>query len=154
MKTVVYFDAFNFYFGAIKGTPFKWVDLGKLCSLLLPNNQIIAIKYFTARVRPQPHDPDQPVRQQVYWRALRTLPNLTIYEGHFLIHTVSTKPAKPSLHSPALTKWMKPPGKAGRFWRKDGCSGDSNSTRSTNQGLSRNGGRRPNLYEQPFLHCA
>jgi hypothetical protein len=47
MKTVVYFDAFNFYFGAIKGTPFKWVDLGKLCSLLLPNNEITAIKYIS-----------------------------------------------------------------------------------------------------------
>ena len=95
MRTVVYFDAFNFYFGAIKGTRFKWVDLGKLCSLLLPNNQIDAIKYFTARVRAQPHNPDQPLRQQTYWRALRTIPNLSIYEGHFLIHTVSMPLAQP-----------------------------------------------------------
>ena len=40
MRTIVYIDAFNFYFGAVKGTPYKWLDFGKLCSLLLPNNQI------------------------------------------------------------------------------------------------------------------
>ncbi|MBP7275757.1 MAG: hypothetical protein KBA51_06105 [Kiritimatiellae bacterium] len=49
MKTVVYFDAFNFYFGAIKGTPFKWLDLSRMCSLMLPRNQIIAIKSGTTQ---------------------------------------------------------------------------------------------------------
>jgi hypothetical protein len=95
LKTIVYIDAFNFYFGAVKGTPFKWLDFGKLCSLLLPQNQIVAIKYFTALVRPQPHDPLQPIRQQVYWRALRTIPNFSIHEGHFLVHTVSMPLARP-----------------------------------------------------------
>jgi uncharacterized LabA/DUF88 family protein len=107
MKTVVYFDAFNFYFGAIKGTPFRWVDLGKLCSFLLPNNQITVIKYFTARVRPQPHDPDQPVRQQIYWRALRTLPILSICEGHFLVHTVSMPLAQPPAGGPRFADVIK-----------------------------------------------
>ncbi|HVR36551.1 MAG TPA: NYN domain protein, partial [Methylomirabilota bacterium] len=81
---MVYIDAFNFYFGAVKGTPYKWLDFGKFCRLLLPNNQIVGIRYFTARVRPLPHDPDQPTRQQIYWRALRTIPNFSLYEGHFL----------------------------------------------------------------------
>jgi len=29
-------------------------------------------------------DPDQPLRQIAYWRALRTLPQVQIIEGHFL----------------------------------------------------------------------
>jgi uncharacterized LabA/DUF88 family protein len=107
MRTSVYFDAFNFYFGAVKGTPYKWLDLGKLCTLLLPKNQITAIKYFTARVRPQPHDPDQPLRQQIYWRALRTIPNLSIYEGHFLIHTVSMPLAAPTSAGPRFVPVVK-----------------------------------------------
>jgi uncharacterized LabA/DUF88 family protein len=55
---------------------------------MLPNHRILQIKYFTARVSARPHDPDQPVRQQTYLRALRTLPNITIIYGHFLSHEV------------------------------------------------------------------
>jgi uncharacterized LabA/DUF88 family protein len=95
MKTIIYVDAFNLYFGALKGTPFKWLNLEALFSRLLPRNQIVAIKYFSARVRPLPGDPDQPNRQQVYWRALRTIPGFTLYEGHFLVHTVPMPLAQP-----------------------------------------------------------
>jgi hypothetical protein len=57
----VYVDGFNLYYGALKGTPYKWLDIRKLCELLLPNNHINQIKYFTAMVSARPHDPDQPV---------------------------------------------------------------------------------------------
>jgi len=77
------------YYGALKGTPFKWLNPDHLCRLLLPQNQIVGIKYFTATVNARPHDPDQPVCQQIYLRALQTLPHLEIIYGHFLVHTVS-----------------------------------------------------------------
>jgi hypothetical protein len=54
----------------------------------LPKNTIGEIKYFTALVSARPSDPDQPVRQQLYLRALRTLPNVSIHLGHFLTHEV------------------------------------------------------------------
>ena len=95
MKTYVYIDAFNLYFGCCKGTPFKWLDLGKLCQFLLPKNQIEKIKYFTAKVQARPSDPDQPRRQQVFLRALQTIPNLEIYYGHFLTHPVKMLLAHP-----------------------------------------------------------
>ena len=88
MRTIVYVDGFNLYYGALKGTHFKWLDLHKLCRLLLPQNQIVGIKYFTARVSARPQDPDQPTRQQTYLRALQTLPNLEIIYGHFLAHEI------------------------------------------------------------------
>ena len=50
---------------------------------LLPNRQINKIRYFTAHVRALQHDPQAPVRQDVYLRALKTIPNLTIHKGHF-----------------------------------------------------------------------
>lgn len=98
MKTIIYVDAFNLYFGALKGSQFKWLNLESLFNRLLPRNQIVAIKYFSARVRPLPNDPDQPNRQQVYWRALQTIPGLSIHEGHFLVHTVSMPLAQAPAH--------------------------------------------------------
>lgn len=32
MKTFVYVDAFNLYYGAVKDTPYKWLDLRALWS--------------------------------------------------------------------------------------------------------------------------
>lgn len=86
MKTYVYVDGFNLYYGCIKGTKYKWLDLGKLCSVVLPGHTVLRIKYFTARVHPSPQNPEQGIRQAAYLRALRTIPNLEIYEGHFLSH--------------------------------------------------------------------
>jgi len=95
MKTIVYVDGFNLYYGAVKRTSFKWLDIQALCNFLLPKNQIIGIKYFTALVTARPNDPDQPNRQQLYLRALRTIPNLDIIYGHFLEHVISMPLANP-----------------------------------------------------------
>ena len=48
-KTIVYIDGFNLYYRALKETVYKWLDLGALFQELLPRNDIIGIKYFTAR---------------------------------------------------------------------------------------------------------
>lgn len=88
MNTYVYVDGFNLYYGAVKGTPYKWLNILDLSQRLLPKNNIVKIKYFTALVTARPGDPDQPNRQQIYLRALRTLPNLEIIYGHFLQHPV------------------------------------------------------------------
>ena len=46
------------------------------------------IRYFTARVKPLPTDPEQPRRQETYLRALDTLPNVEIHYGQFTSHAV------------------------------------------------------------------
>jgi hypothetical protein len=75
----VYIDGFNLYYGRLKGSPFKWLDPSKLFPLLLPDEyQIGEIKYYTARVSGGPQNPGAPTRQQIYLRALRTIPNLSI----------------------------------------------------------------------------
>jgi uncharacterized LabA/DUF88 family protein len=83
----VYIDGFNLYYGAVKDSPYRWLDLAALCHRMLPGDAILAIKYFTAIVSARPHDPQQPARQQAYLRALRTIPNLSIVFGHFLTHS-------------------------------------------------------------------
>jgi len=95
VRTNLYIDAFNLYYRCLKGTRFKWLDLGKMCSLLLPQHEVRRIRYFTARVEARPDDPQQPQRQQTYLRALATVPNLSIHYGSFL-----TKPKRLPLAHP------------------------------------------------------
>lgn len=89
MDTIVYIDGFNLYYGAVKNTPYKWLNVQTLCQLLLPNYNLVKIKYYTASVSARPSDPGQPVRQQTYLRALRTIPDLEIIYGQFLQSKVS-----------------------------------------------------------------
>ncbi len=95
MRTVVYVDGFNLYYGCLKHTPYKWLDISKVCGYLFPNDTITAIKYFTApiKLRVSDVDTDKPNRQQMYLRALRTISRLEIIEGHFLVHSVMMKNA-------------------------------------------------------------
>ncbi|MGH7816084.1 MAG: NYN domain-containing protein [Candidatus Binatia bacterium] len=107
MRVNVYIDGFNFFYGAVKGTPYKWLDFGKMCRLVLPNHQINKIKYFTAEVHARPHDPQQPARQQTYFRALRTTTNLEIILGHFLISKVSMLIAGSPANAPQYARVVK-----------------------------------------------
>jgi hypothetical protein len=80
----VYVDAFNLYYGCLKDTPYRWLDLPALCRAALPKDDVQGIRYFTALVVARPHNPDQPTRQRVYLRALATIPSVTIHLGQFL----------------------------------------------------------------------
>lgn len=86
-RTYIYVDGFNLYYGAVKSTPYKWLDLmAAFKALLHPQNQILAIKYFTAKVNGK-IDPDAPTRQDAYIRALEAwIPELSVHYGHFLTH--------------------------------------------------------------------
>lgn len=95
MATNVYVDAFNLYYGCLKDTPYRWLNLAKLCGLMLPKDTISQIKYFTAKVSARPSDPSQPVRQQTYLRALETIPNLSITYGLFKTGTARMHLAHP-----------------------------------------------------------
>jgi uncharacterized LabA/DUF88 family protein len=89
MRTRVYIDGFNLYYGCLKGTPAKWLNPALLCDNLLPRNRVDAIRYFTATVSARPNDPDQATRQQTYLRALATEPRISVHLGHFLTHEVN-----------------------------------------------------------------
>ena len=84
MRTIVYIDGFNLYYGCLKGTPCRWLDLQAFAQKMLPRDQIVGIKYFTAKVDARPGKADAPKDQATYLRALKTLPNLTVYLGRFL----------------------------------------------------------------------
>ena len=84
----VYVDGFNLYYGAVKGTAFKWLDPVHLSRLLLPAEYTIdKVLYFTAHVSGI-SDPGAPSRQQTYLKALETLPEVELHFGKFLAKTI------------------------------------------------------------------
>ena len=87
IRTNVYIDGFNLYYRALRGTPYRWLDVGKLARLLLPKHHVSRIRYFTAKVVNRSKDPNQAQRQQAYLHALQTVSNLSIHYGHFLTNT-------------------------------------------------------------------
>jgi len=112
MRTAIYIDGFNFYYRAFRGTPYKWVDLKKVCQQLLqPGHNIVTIKYYTAAVSGK-RDPGQPIRQQTFLRALQaTTPEFIVHRGHFLTHEISAPLAKPVVGQPATVRILKTKGK-------------------------------------------
>lgn len=100
MRTNVYIDAFNLYYGCLKGSADKWLDLEALCRRLLPRNELHRIRYFTALLSARPEDPHGPQRQQTYLRALATNPMVSIHYGHFLSRRTRMPVADPQPGGP------------------------------------------------------
>ncbi|MDQ6820360.1 MAG: NYN domain-containing protein [Actinomycetota bacterium] len=95
MRANIYVDAFNVYYGCLKGTSCKWLDYRCAVLSAVPRDEIHRIRYFTARVRPRLDDPEQPQRQQAYLRALETIPHLTVHHGRYLTHKTRMPLARP-----------------------------------------------------------
>ena len=82
-RTIVYIDGFNLYYRACRPSGHKWLDIAALSTAVLPPSaQITRINYYTARVSGRV-DPTAPARQQVYLRALESLPLVKITYGNF-----------------------------------------------------------------------
>lgn len=100
-RVVVYVDGFNLYFG-LKSARLKrlyWLDLVALAEkMLLPNQTLEHVHYFTARIRQNPTNAASVARQSDYLDALATLPRLSCHEGHFL--------AKPATCRSCGANWL------------------------------------------------
>jgi len=77
-RSIIYIDGFNLYYGAVKNTPWKWLDMERYFSLLLPHDDIQAIKYFTAKILGS-----HKANQEAYIKALSTLNKVQIIYGLF-----------------------------------------------------------------------
>ena len=109
MATNVYIDGFNLYNGRVKGTPYKWLDLDAMCRKLLPGHTINLIRYFTARVIGFPHDVGAPQRQDLYLRALATLPAVRIHGDAFFSSHPILLPQFPLAYRPPTNPPKRPP---------------------------------------------
>jgi hypothetical protein len=85
-RVIVYIDGFNLYYGGLRDQPYRWLDVEALAQCLIkPGYELAGVKYFTAKLKERPDKPGQQARQRKYLRALKTLPNVDIFYGQFLV---------------------------------------------------------------------
>lgn len=91
-RVFIYVDGFNLYYRLLKNrSDCKWLDLKSLfTSLCRPQDQIVKIKYFTARVSNRPWNPGVATRQDTYFRALKS----TTYEIEFIYGQFQSHPVE------------------------------------------------------------
>jgi uncharacterized LabA/DUF88 family protein len=89
-RVVAYIDGFNFYFRRLRNKPYRWLDLVALIDSLFPDDEVVKVKYFTARISGK-FDAQKPLRQAVYLRALKTIPRLEIIEGQYFTKVASRR---------------------------------------------------------------
>ena len=86
-RVIAYIDGFNLYYGLkeMGWQRYYWLNMAELTRRLLPaSQQLVVVKYFTALVSSTRADPDKNKRQTTFLEALRTLPSLRIFYGHYL----------------------------------------------------------------------
>ena len=102
-RVICYVDGFNLYFGLRqKGLRrYYWLNVRRLAEeLLRPDQTLVETKYFTARISGALPG-DRPARaaqlnarrkrQSDFLEALETLPDLKIYEGHYLLKAITCR---------------------------------------------------------------
>lgn len=114
MKTSLYVDGFNFYYGMFRiqrrscCPADKWLNWTKLAHRLAGSDSTVhKIHYFTAHVHRAEKDPNQNLRQILYFRAIDNLPGLDIHVGkHVAVkrkgRLISPKPSQFGLAEDAV----------------------------------------------------
>ncbi len=83
-RSIIYVDGFNLYYGAVKGTAWKWLDLQRYFTLLRMDDDIQVIKYFTAMI-----NGSHLHNQEAYLNALAAnCPKLNIILGQYKLKNV------------------------------------------------------------------
>ena len=108
MRTVVYVDGYNLYYGLLRKTTLKWLDLFALFRdhVLGPEAELIQVRYYTAPVLGRMCDsPESPQRQRRYLQALRKMypDQIAIVEGKILATTPFQRLVKPIAEVPELS---------------------------------------------------
>ncbi len=103
-KTIVYVDAFNLYYGVLKNTPYKWLNIDTLVKNLLTNNEIISIKYFTAPVKSDSKNTNRRKNQNTYISALQNaIPYFECIYGYIVEKKVKARHMNPPPDTVAIS---------------------------------------------------
>lgn len=107
MRTIVFVDGYNLYYGLLRGSTLKWLDLYKLFSnhVLDSTAEVLEIRYYTAPVlKNMSDDPDSGTRQRTYLQALRKMPpsKVRIIEGKIQQTTPYQRLVTPIAAAPEL----------------------------------------------------
>jgi uncharacterized LabA/DUF88 family protein len=83
-KAIIYIDGYNWYHAIFKHYPeWKWLNIQKFFEALRPDENVKAIKLFTAIVDENIPGSDARERHEKYISALKTLPKVTVILGKF-----------------------------------------------------------------------
>lgn len=109
MKTIVYVDGYNLYYGLLRRSAYKWLDLYRLFQehVLATDAEVIEVRYYTAPGLARMSDePQSPQRQRLYLQALRKMPpnKVTIIEGRMSAETPSLRLVEPIAAAPTLKR--------------------------------------------------
>jgi len=77
-RSIIYIDGFNLYYGCLRASGLKWLDLERMFTRLRPHDDIQSIQYFTAMI-----DGPRRANQSRYLQALMTSSKIQITLGKF-----------------------------------------------------------------------
>lgn len=89
MRTIAYVDGYNLYYGCVKHTPYKWLDLVALIGQILriqdPSSTLELVKYFTAPIRTKLATQGNAAghAQAAYHRALEARGRVEVHNGWY-----------------------------------------------------------------------
>ncbi len=108
MKTIIYIDGYNLYYGLLRRSPHKWLDLYTLFqSHVLQDVDVLEVRYYTAPVLARmSDDTESPQRQRTYLQALRkhAPSKVTIIEGKMIAATPFSRLVHPIAEAPNIQK--------------------------------------------------
>lgn len=108
MRTVVFVDGYNLYYGMLRKSGLKWLDLYKLFAehVLAPDCELLEVRYYTSPVLGRMCDsPISPQRQRQYLQALRygVTGRVEIIEGKIISSSPFLRLKTPIPEAPSLT---------------------------------------------------
>jgi len=89
-RCTIYVDGFNWYFGIFQHRPaWKWLNVQSFFEALRLDEDVVAVKFFTALIEPQKHVSPRRDRHKRYLKALGTLPKVKVILGKYQERTVT-----------------------------------------------------------------
>ena len=109
MRTIAYIDGYNLYYGLLRKSKFKWLDVYALFRdhELSGSTELVEVRYYTAPMLGKMSDDlKSPIRQRRYLQVLRKMHpiGLTLIEGRIVASTPFQRLIHPILEAPHLKK--------------------------------------------------
>ncbi len=109
MRTIAYIDGYNLYYGLLRKSQYKWLDVYTLFRdhALHQSSDLVEVRYYTAPMLGKMSDDlESPIRQRRYLQALRKMHpiGLTLIEGRIVASTPFQRLIRPIPEAPHLQK--------------------------------------------------
>jgi uncharacterized LabA/DUF88 family protein len=80
---IAYVDGFSFYHGITKNTPYRWCNIFNLISTIFPEYYVKKVYLFAGKSRGVIGNPRAPMRQEIYFRALNSIPEIEVRKSNY-----------------------------------------------------------------------